>query len=49
MLRIDESQANHYGGKLAFRPGEPYLCISLGDGANIATGVALVEAYDISL
>jgi glucose/arabinose dehydrogenase len=32
VLRIDEPQANHNGGKLAFRPGELYLYISLGDG-----------------
>lgn len=32
ILRIDEPQANHNGGKLAFRPNEPYLYISLGDG-----------------
>ena len=34
VLRIDEPQFNHNGGKLAFRPGEPYLYISLGDGGN---------------
>ncbi len=32
VLRIDEPQSNHNGGKLAFRPGENYLYISLGDG-----------------
>ena len=32
VLRVDEPQSNHNGGKLAFRPGEPYLYISLGDG-----------------
>ena len=32
VLRVDEPQANHNGGQLAFRPGEPYLYISLGDG-----------------
>src|SRR5712691_179011 len=32
VLRLDEPQSNHNGGKLAFRPGEPYLYISLGDG-----------------
>jgi len=32
VMRVDEPQANHNGGKLAFRPGEPYLYISLGDG-----------------
>ena len=32
VMRVDEPQANHNGGKLAFRPGELYLYISLGDG-----------------
>jgi glucose/arabinose dehydrogenase len=32
VLRVDEPQANHNGGKLSFRPGEPYLYVSLGDG-----------------
>src|SRR5205085_4458488 len=32
VLLIDEPQSNHNGGKLAFRPGENYLYISLGDG-----------------
>ena len=32
VLRVDEPQSNHNGGKLAFRPGESYLYISLGDG-----------------
>ena len=32
VLRVDEPQSNHNGGKLAFRPGEGYLYISLGDG-----------------
>ena len=32
VLRVDEPQSNHNGGKLAFRPGEPYLYVSLGDG-----------------
>jgi glucose/arabinose dehydrogenase len=32
ILRIDEPQSNHNGGQLAFRPGEAYLYISLGDG-----------------
>jgi hypothetical protein len=31
-MRVDEPQANHNGGKLAFRPGELYLYIGLGDG-----------------
>ncbi|MGI8890680.1 MAG: PQQ-dependent sugar dehydrogenase, partial [Chthoniobacterales bacterium] len=34
LLRIDEPQANHNGGQLAFRPGENYLYIALGDGGN---------------
>lgn len=34
VLRIDEPQSNHNGGKLAFRPGENYLYISLGDGGG---------------
>ena len=32
VLRIDQPQSNHNGGKIAFRPGESYLYISLGDG-----------------
>ena len=32
VLRVDEPQSNHNGGQLAFRPGEEYLYISLGDG-----------------
>lgn len=32
VLRIDEPGTGHNGGKLAFRPGESYLYISLGDG-----------------
>jgi glucose/arabinose dehydrogenase len=32
VLRIDHPQSNHNGGQIAFRPGEPYLYISLGDG-----------------
>ena len=32
VVRIDEPQSNHNGGGLVFRPGEPYLYISLGDG-----------------
>ena len=32
VMRVDEPQANHNGGGLVFRPGEPYLYISLGDG-----------------
>src|SRR5450432_780297 len=32
VVRIDEPQSNHNGGKLAFRPGEQYLYVSLGDG-----------------
>jgi glucose/arabinose dehydrogenase len=34
VVRIDEPQSNHNGGKLAFRPGENYLYISLGDGGG---------------
>ncbi|MEO7725326.1 MAG: PQQ-dependent sugar dehydrogenase, partial [Chthoniobacterales bacterium] len=32
VLRVDQPQYNHNGGQLAFRPNEPYLYISLGDG-----------------
>lgn len=32
ILRIDHPQANHDGGQLAFRSGETYLYISIGDG-----------------
>ncbi len=32
VLRVDEPQANHNGGQLVFRLGEPFLYISLGDG-----------------
>jgi glucose/arabinose dehydrogenase len=32
VMRIDEPQANHNGGQLAFRPSDRYLYISLGDG-----------------
>lgn len=47
LMRIDHPQFNHDGGQLAFRPGEPYLYISegdggaandVGDGHNPATG-----------
>ena len=34
ILRIDKPQFNHNGGKLAFRPGDGYLYVSLGDGGN---------------
>ncbi len=34
VLRINEPQSNHNGGKIAFRPGESYLYISLGDGGS---------------
>ncbi len=34
VLRIDEPQSNHNGGKLAFRPGDGYLYISFGDGGS---------------
>ncbi|MFL6528235.1 MAG: PQQ-dependent sugar dehydrogenase [Chthoniobacterales bacterium] len=32
ILRIDHPQFNHNGGQIAFKPGEPYLYISIGDG-----------------
>ncbi|MDP9005173.1 MAG: PQQ-dependent sugar dehydrogenase [Verrucomicrobiota bacterium] len=32
VMRIDEPQANHNGCKLAFRPSDHYLYLSLGDG-----------------
>jgi glucose/arabinose dehydrogenase len=32
VMRIDEPQFNHNGGKLAFRASDHYLYISLGDG-----------------
>lgn len=32
ILRIDHPQFNHNGGQLGFRPGAPYLYISIGDG-----------------
>lgn len=32
ILRIDHPQSNHDGGQIAFRPGEPYLYIAIGDG-----------------
>ena len=47
VMRIDEPQSNHNGCKLAFRPSDRYLYISLGDGGaandagsghNAATG-----------
>ncbi|MFL6585043.1 MAG: PQQ-dependent sugar dehydrogenase [Chthoniobacterales bacterium] len=47
LIRIDHPQFNHNGGQLGFRPGEPYLYISegdggaandVGDGHNPATG-----------
>ncbi len=34
VMRIDEPQSNHNGGKIAFRPGQPYLYIALGDGGG---------------
>lgn len=34
VMRIDWPQGNHNGGKLAFRPGELYLYISLGEGGG---------------
>lgn len=32
VLRINHPQSNHDGGQLAFRPGEQYLYIAIGDG-----------------
>jgi len=32
VMRIDEPQSNHNGAKLAFRPSDHYLYLSLGDG-----------------
>jgi glucose/arabinose dehydrogenase len=32
VMRIDEPQSNHNGCKLAFRPSDHYLYLSLGDG-----------------
>ena len=34
VMRIDEPQFNHKGGKLAFRASDRYLYFSLGDGGN---------------
>ena len=34
VMRIDEPQFNHKGGKLAFRATDHYLYFSLGDGGN---------------
>ena len=34
VVRIDEPQSNHNGGKLAFRATDRYLYLSLGDGGN---------------
>ena len=34
VMRIDEPQFNHNGGKLAFRATDHYLYLSLGDGGN---------------
>src|SRR5439155_423579 len=34
VVRIDEPQFNHNGGKLAFRATDHYLYLSLGDGGN---------------
>jgi glucose/arabinose dehydrogenase len=34
IMRIDHPQFNHNGGQIAFRPGEPYLYFSIGDGGN---------------
>ena len=35
ILRVDEPQFNHNGGQLAFRPGDGYLYMSLGDGGGL--------------
>lgn len=32
VIRIDHPQGNHNGGKIAFRPGDGYLYIAIGDG-----------------
>lgn len=32
VMRIDQPQSNHNGGKIAFRPSDGYLYIALGDG-----------------
>ena len=34
VMRIDQPQFNHKGGKLAFRASDRYLYFSLGDGGN---------------
>ena len=34
LLRIDHPQANHNAGKIAFRPSDGYLYITMGDGGN---------------
>ena len=34
VLRINHPQANHNGGKIAFRPNDGFLYIALGDGGN---------------
>jgi len=34
VMRVDEPEFNHNGGKLAFRSSDGYLYISLGDGGN---------------
>lgn len=41
VMRIDEPQSNHNGGKLAFRPGDGNLYIAFGDGGaanDVAAG-----------
>ncbi len=34
VIRIDHPQENHSGGKIAFRPGDGYLYIGIGDGGG---------------
>ncbi|MBA2270925.1 MAG: PQQ-dependent sugar dehydrogenase [Chthoniobacterales bacterium] len=41
VMRIDQPQSNHNGGKIAFRPSDGYLYIALGDGGasnDVGTG-----------
>lgn len=53
VLRVNEPQSNHNGGGLAFRPGELYLYISLGDGGasndvGLGHNVAIGNGQDLS-
>ncbi len=34
VMRVDEPQSNHNGGKIAFRPSDGFLYIGFGDGGN---------------